>query len=71
MLNRYKIEYSYLRECVDGRYRRKSEVECVHAWTAPEAVDYLSRLRSDLPDFRIEVVYRETYNSWDVVDCWM
>jgi len=40
MPNRYRIEYSYLRECVDGKLRRRSEVEYVHNWTAQEAVDY-------------------------------
>lgn len=71
MLNHYRIEYSFLRECVDGKFRRRSDTEYVHAWTAQEAVDYLTRLRApDLQDFRIEVVYRETSNCWDVVDCW-
>lgn len=71
MVNRYRITYSYLRECVDGKFRRKSEVEYVHAWTAKEAVDYLTRLRApDLQDFCVEVVHRETANSWDIVDCW-
>lgn len=71
MPNRYRIEYSYLRECVDGKFRRKSEVELVHAFTAQEAVDYLTRLREpDLQDFRVETVFRETMNSWDIVDCW-
>ena len=71
MPNHYRIEYSYLRECVDGKFRRKSEVERVHAFTAQEAVDYLTRLRGpDLQDFRVETVFRETMNSWDIVDCW-
>ena len=71
MPNHYRIEYSYLREGVDGKLRRRSEVEYVHDWTAQEAVDFLTRLRSpDLQDFRIEAVYRETRNCWDIVDCW-
>ena len=64
-MNEYKIEYSYIS---DGK--RVYEIDVSVNWTAQSAVDAVREYYSDLTDLKIERVYIDVRNRWEVRDCW-
>ena len=64
-MNEYKIEYSYTQ---NGK--RIHEIDVSVNWTTQEAVDAVREYYSDLDDMRIERVYIDVGNRWEVRENW-
>lgn len=65
-MNQYRIEYSYTTS--DGQ--RENETDTSTAWTAQEAVDDVRRWYGDLDDLRIEYVWVDRDNRWEITEAW-
>ena len=65
-MNEYKIEFSY--KLATGKWRSESDTS--HACTAQEAVDHVREWYGDLVCFRIERVYVDRANRWEVTEAW-
>lgn len=61
-MNEYRIEYSYIAS--DGQ--RKYETDTSTDWTAQDAVDNVRRWYGDLDDLRIEDVWIDRQNRWEI-----
>lgn len=64
-MNEYKIEYSYILND-----KRVYEVDVSVDWTAQSAVDAVRAYYSDLDNLRIERVYIDVRNRWEVRENW-
>ena len=65
-MNEYRIKYSYV--SISGQ--RKYEVDTSTAWTAQEAVDDIRGWYDDLEDLRIEYVWVDCQNRWEITSAW-
>lgn len=65
-MNQYRIEYSY----TNSAGQRKYETDTSTAWTAQEAVEDVRRWYGDLDDLRIEDVWIDRNNRWEITEAW-
>lgn len=65
-MNQYKIAYSY----ITSTGQRKHEEDISTAWTAQEAVEDVRRWYGDLNDLRIEDVWIDRNNRWEITEAW-
>lgn len=65
-MNEYKVEFSY--KLATGRW--KTEEDTSMAWTAQEAVDQVREWYGDLVGFRVEQVWIDRNNRYEVTEAW-
>ena len=65
-MNEYKIEFSY--KLATGKCVTESDT--CHAWTAQEAVEQVREWYGDLVEFRVEQVFVDRRNRWEVTEAW-
>lgn len=65
-MNEYKIEFSYKSD--NGN--RASEEDTLMASTTQEAVDRVREWYADLVDFRVEQVWVDRNNRWEITEAW-
>lgn len=65
-MTEYKIEYSY----INTKGHRIIEEDTSIADNAQNAVDNVRNWYNDLPNMRIERVYRDRENRWESCEWW-
>lgn len=65
-MKEFKIEYSYM----TTRNRRITEEDTSIAENAQEAVNSVRNWYNGLPGLRIERVYKDSINHWEVCEWW-
>ena len=65
-MNEYKVMFSY----IDTDGRRRTEEDTALAFTSYEAGEIVEREYSDLEDLRIEEIWIDRNNRWELVESW-
>lgn len=65
-MNEYRVEFSY--KLANGK--RTTERDESVAFTAQEAVDHVRVWYGDLVDFRVERVWVDRNNRWEITEAW-
>lgn len=65
-MNEYKVEFSYN----GAKGKRIHEEDTSLAFTADEAVENVRNFYRDLPGLRIERVFVDRNNRWEVTTAW-
>lgn len=61
----YKVEYSHIR---NGR--RVTEYDTTFQLTTQDAADKIREWYGDLDGFRIERIYKDAGNCWEISEAW-
>ncbi len=65
-MNEYKVEFSY--KLASGRRKTEEDTSC--ACTAQEAVDKIREWYGDLVALRVERVWIDRNNRWEITEAW-
>ena len=67
-MNQYKVEFSYM--LTPDTTRRVTEEDTSTACTTQDAVDQVRAWYGDLAGFRVEQVWIDRNNRWEVTEAW-